>query len=58
LTESQIERKVMMLQADMAKRGQERDRQEEAEERRAEKKRTERKREKRATWLGGIGGRG
>lgn len=58
LTESQIERKVMMLQADMVKRGQERDRQEEAEERRAEKKRTERKREKRATWLGGIGGRG
>lgn len=48
LTESQIEKKVMMLQADMVKRGQERDRQEEAERAR---------RAKRGSWLGGLSGR-
>ncbi|KAH6610007.1 adp-ribosylglycohydrolase [Trichoderma cornu-damae] len=48
LTESQIEEKVMLLQADMVKREQERDRQEEAERRRGAK---------RGSWLGGLGGR-
>lgn len=46
LTESQIEEKVMLLQADMVKRGRERDQQEEVERRR---------REKRRSWLGGLG---
>ncbi|PTB67735.1 ADP-ribosylglycohydrolase-like protein [Trichoderma citrinoviride] len=49
LTESQMEEKVMLLQADMVKRSQERDRMEEAEKRRA--------RTKRGSWLGGIGGK-
>ncbi|KAL6891788.1 ADP-ribosylglycohydrolase-like protein [Trichoderma longibrachiatum] len=49
LTERQMEEKVMLLQADMVKRGQERDRLEEAEKRRAKTKR--------GSWLGGIGGK-
>jgi ADP-ribosylglycohydrolase len=48
LTESQMEEKVMLLQADMVKRGQERDRQEESERRRGAK---------RGSWLGGLRGR-
>ncbi|KAL7949737.1 ADP-ribosylglycohydrolase domain-containing protein [Trichoderma barbatum] len=48
LAESQMEEKVMLLQADMVKRGQERDRLQEEERKR---------RAKRASWLGGFGGR-
>ncbi|RFU74051.1 adp-ribosylglycohydrolase [Trichoderma arundinaceum] len=48
LTESQMEEKVMLLQADMVKREQERDKQEDAEKRRAAK---------RGSWLGSLGGR-
>ncbi|KAL7929691.1 ADP-ribosylglycohydrolase domain-containing protein [Trichoderma chlorosporum] len=48
LTESQLEEKVMLLQADMVKRAQERDQQEEFQKRR---------RGKRTSWLGGLGGR-
>ncbi|KKP00712.1 hypothetical protein THAR02_07170 [Trichoderma harzianum] len=48
LTESQMDEKVMLLQADMVKRAQERDQQE---------KSAKRQRAKRTSWLGGFGGR-